>query len=756
MTPRTVGYYEIKAELGRGGMAVVYLAHDPRLGRDVALKLLPHQFLHDTTFRARFAREARVIASLDHPAIVPMYDFGEEVGQPYLVMRLMPGGSLTERLADGPLPTDEATRIISRLAPALDELHARGIIHRDLKPANILFDQRDEPAIADFGIAKLLEEHTPITTQTTVGTPLYMSPEQFEADQTLDGRSDLYALGALLFQMLSGVPPYRANTYAELMKMHLLDPPPNLIRARPDLPSDYQFIIKRAMAKNRETRYQTAQAMADDLVAVSRGKKIGISSSKGIWIGAGLAVVTVLLLMLFLGSQALTRLSTATATPGNTAEATTSKPTLTLISPQPNSHFYVGQEIMVQSLAADLKGVARVELWVNNQLVTAQSVVPPVNSYAASQPWTPSAPGNYLIEVRAYNVANEAGGPAQARITVSEALSQTTPSSSPTDTPTPGPPTLIIVTEAIFVRVGPDTTYPELGELKQNTSARITGKNAAGEWWQIVYPPGSKSRGWVSANAQYSIANNIDNVPVIEPPPLPTLTPAPPTPTPAPPTIHYFEADRTTINLGEAVQLRWDLVGAKEAFLTYDDDIEGVVAPGEKIVAPDETTRYTLLARNEVGETRREVTIVVNAPTPSPVSGTPSIYQSGTSTLRDTDFIDLDKGGILAGSFAGADFFWNGATNQLEVGAESVLAILGYSQPPNFEQVTLDECRTYILHAGQETHTPEGTGLANPSAGDVACYITNEGRYGKFVVRTVGTIPNAVNPALELTWMTWD
>jgi len=163
MSPKKIDHYQIKSELGRGGMAVVYLAHDPRLGRDVALKVLPRDLLHEETFRARFEREARTIGSLDHPAIVPVYGFGEQDGQPYLVMRLMSGGSLAQRLKQGTLPLVEAARIIGRLAPALDEVHGRGIVHRDLKPANILFDQRNEPAIADFGIAKLAESSTILT-----------------------------------------------------------------------------------------------------------------------------------------------------------------------------------------------------------------------------------------------------------------------------------------------------------------------------------------------------------------------------------------------------------------------------------------------------------------------------------------------------------------------------------------------------------------------------------------------------------------
>ena len=155
MEPQKFGRYEIKAEIGRGGMATVYHAYDPRFEREVALKVLPRAMLHDPQFRTRFEREAKTIAMLEHPAIVPVYDFGEEDGQPYFVMRYMTGGSLTDRMKNGPMTVQEVAHLFERLAPALDEAHAKGIIHRDLKPGNILFDQYGEPYISDFGIAKI-------------------------------------------------------------------------------------------------------------------------------------------------------------------------------------------------------------------------------------------------------------------------------------------------------------------------------------------------------------------------------------------------------------------------------------------------------------------------------------------------------------------------------------------------------------------------------------------------------------------------
>jgi hypothetical protein len=266
---RSIGRYEIKSELGRGGMATVYLGWDPRFRREVAVKVLPREFLHDPQFRARFEREAQTIAMLDHPAIVPVHDFGDEDGLPYLVMRLMTGGSLAARLKQGPLSIAEASRILKRLAPALDEAHSRGVIHRDLKPGNILFDQRDDPYLSDFGIVKLTEATASFTGSALIGTPAYMSPEQVRGEARIDGRSDIYALGVILFEMLTGKQPYEATTPIGVAFKHVTDPVPRVLDFNPSLSLDTQAVIERAMSKAPEDRFQTAGAMAAALAAVA-------------------------------------------------------------------------------------------------------------------------------------------------------------------------------------------------------------------------------------------------------------------------------------------------------------------------------------------------------------------------------------------------------------------------------------------------------------------------------------------------------
>ncbi len=267
---RKIGRYEVKGELGHGGMSTIVHAYDPRFRRDVAIKLLPWEFMH-TTLRDRFEREAQAIALLEHPAIVPVYDIGEEHGRPYIVMRYMSGGSLSDRLRYGAIPVPEAVEMISRLSQALDAAHARGIVHRDVKPDNILFDQYGTIFLSDFGLARLKETggFANISDGNILGTPAYMSPEQIQGKE-LDGRSDVYSLGVVFYHMITGIAPYTGNSVPSILMMHLINPVPKLLDVNKDLPPSFEKIIQTAMAKEQIFRYSTAGEMAEAIQAAAK------------------------------------------------------------------------------------------------------------------------------------------------------------------------------------------------------------------------------------------------------------------------------------------------------------------------------------------------------------------------------------------------------------------------------------------------------------------------------------------------------
>lgn len=278
-SPKKIGQYEIKSELGRGGMATVYLGYDARFEREVAVKVLPAEFLHDPQFSVRFRREAKTVAKLEHPAIVPVYDVGEQDGLPYFVMRYMDGGSLDDLLDGGSLSLSETARIINTLAPALDHAHEKGIIHRDLKPGNILFDRDGQPYLSDFGIAKSNDAQTNVTGSAIIGTPAYMSPEQAQGME-IDGRSDIYTLGAIVYRMLSGTRPYSGDTPMSMAIKHITEPPPDILRDNADLPISASNFIYRAMAKDPDERFQTAQELANELNFIAQDEASEAAPSK--------------------------------------------------------------------------------------------------------------------------------------------------------------------------------------------------------------------------------------------------------------------------------------------------------------------------------------------------------------------------------------------------------------------------------------------------------------------------------------------
>jgi serine/threonine protein kinase len=274
MLPELIDRYQIQSEIGRGGMAIIYLAYDPQHDRYVAIKVLPPEYLNTPQFRARFQREIEIMISIKHPRIVPIYGYGQFQGQLYLVMRYMAGGSLEEYIErDGKLSIEETAALIEQIAPLLDEAHSKGIVHRDLKPSNILFDDQGQPFISDFGIARLTEQSNlvALTGKQLIGSPAYMSPEQARIGTQVDGRSDIYSLGVMVFEMLTGELPYHAENPMKLVLKQIMDPVPDILSINPDLPPECDAIIRKAMAKDPEERYSNALELAYDLKDMAGG-----------------------------------------------------------------------------------------------------------------------------------------------------------------------------------------------------------------------------------------------------------------------------------------------------------------------------------------------------------------------------------------------------------------------------------------------------------------------------------------------------
>ncbi len=286
------GRYTLERELGQGGMATVYLGTDVALGRQVAIKALAPQ-TREYLGSERFQREVQLAAQLSHPHIVPVFEAGEADGVLFYAMGYVEGESLKDRLErEGPLPLDEAVRLIAEVGEALQYAHERGIVHRDIKPANILLS-RSHALVADFGIAKAISgersEHTLTGTGISVGTVEYMSPEQAAGEKRLDGRSDVYALGVLLYELLVGEPPFTGPTVQAVVARILADPPRRLRSVRASIPEHIEQTVLSALSKTPADRPPTAQAFVDRLLhppAVHRG-------GAGRWLAAAGAVALV-------------------------------------------------------------------------------------------------------------------------------------------------------------------------------------------------------------------------------------------------------------------------------------------------------------------------------------------------------------------------------------------------------------------------------------------------------------------------------
>ncbi|HEU4334282.1 MAG TPA: protein kinase, partial [Candidatus Eisenbacteria bacterium] len=265
--------YEITEEIGSGGMATVYRAYQPSMDRHVAIKVIRSSILHDPALRERFQREARLIARLEHPHLLPVYDFDGEHDPPYIVMRYLEGGTLKQVQQRGGVPRDELLYILNQLAGALDYAHRQGVVHRDLKPSNVMIDKEGNAFLTDFGIARASGNDKDLTgTGLMIGTPGYMAPEQARGDGQVDRAADIYSLGVMAFEILTGRPPYEHESGFEVILAHLNSPIPKASEMAADVPKSVDPVIEKALAKEKTERYPTAAAFVEELTRALRIK----------------------------------------------------------------------------------------------------------------------------------------------------------------------------------------------------------------------------------------------------------------------------------------------------------------------------------------------------------------------------------------------------------------------------------------------------------------------------------------------------
>jgi len=274
-----LGPYEITEEIGKGGMATVYRAYQPSMDRHVAIKVIRASMLGDSVGRDRFTREAKLVAKLEHPHLLPVYDFDGAHDPPYIVMRFLEGGTLKQVMEADPLPPEEMLYMLRQVATALDYAHRQEVVHRDLKPTNIMIDREGNAFVADFGIARVTDAAKDLTgTGNVIGTPGYMAPEQARGKSEVDGRADVYSLGVIAFELLAGRGPYDRESAVDELMAHLQEPVPDITEFNAELGSEVNQVVQKSLAKEREERYETSGKFIDALAKALHKRAAGSPS----------------------------------------------------------------------------------------------------------------------------------------------------------------------------------------------------------------------------------------------------------------------------------------------------------------------------------------------------------------------------------------------------------------------------------------------------------------------------------------------
>lgn len=552
-----IGPYEIVEEIGKGGMATVFRAYQPNLDRDVAIKIIHRAIALDSVSMERFQREARLLTRLVHPHLLPIYDYDAAHDPPYIVMRYLDSGTLKDVIDRGKLPHEEIIYMLRQVASALDYAHRNNVIHRDIKPSNVMLDADGNAFLTDFGIARTIEAGQDMTQSGyALGTPVYMSPEQGMGVEKLNSRADIYSLGIMTFQMLTGELPYTGETPLAIIFKHISDPIPDITQVDPSLTPAINTIMSKAMAKEPENRYANASEFVEDLAKALNVSRIGAPASLQKAAQASIdqaaakrrqqqARIDATMMGFELSRSALPR--------PPQMPPTQSLPDIATV--------ITNTEQRAAVVTAPLQKASSRWAWVAG-IVTVIAVIALVvialrESQLTAVTPTLTAAAAVSTETRVVTSTRAAVIPPAATRTPLPTATETpqptatetstptfTPSSTFTDTPTVTPsytPTLATpearAQRATIIRSGPGSQYPKVTDVTPDMRLIVIGSSEDGAWFQVLLPDGTT--GWLAYNPiTVTFEGDIQGVPlVLAPTDTPTYTPSPtetftPTPTP--------------------------------------------------------------------------------------------------------------------------------------------------------------------------------------------------------------------------------
>ena len=519
-----LGQYEIIEELGKGGMATVYRAFHPAMERFVAVKVIHRAMATDAAGLERFKLEAKLIATLEHPHLLPVYDYAAAGDLPYIVMRYLEGSTLKDVIDSHiRLPMNELVFLMRQIASAVDYAHRRNIIHRDIKPSNIMIDHDGNAYLTDFGIARIMNQKGVTQTGFTVGTPGYMSPEQGMGRDDIDSRTDIYALGVMVYEMATGAAPYSGDTPMAIMWRHIQDPIPSAKDVHSELPEDFDEVMEKALAKEPQDRYQTAGDFAAALSklvvtaeASAQPKRLQTIASEAIrHIQSKRDESRIQELMHEFegtrssGMQSLSRMAQKVTMEDKPTEVDSEPALPDAVATRKRSSGLVWAVVAVIAVIA----IVAVGFVVNRNQQSANVTATAV-----------------IMALMAENeTATERARPSETSTPSDTPIPSDTATATETPLPTETPLNVAIAQaqRELDVRLGPGANFPVIDTLVMDDVLEITGINEDGDWYQVLLTDGS--RGWIPISRAFiSVRGTIDEITIAQAPTLtPTLTDTP-------------------------------------------------------------------------------------------------------------------------------------------------------------------------------------------------------------------------------------